>query len=1529
MTDETHKQHAAFVVEKTTLTSYSQDRFLFSHKLNPLDCSSNIPLVLSIEGTLELTILQCALNEIVQRHEVLRSAIKFELDKPVQVVYAPFEVPVQFHDLSEIAPQDRPAIGRKIIQADVDTPFDLAQPPLFRALLIQYSSTQSKLLINVHHAVFDGWSGNLLVEDLMAYYHDHRGATSVSSPELPLQYAEFALQQRAWLNSAEARAQLAFWRHTLQAAPTTLNLPADNSGAADNGPHGNTLEVEFPAGLMDTVSAFSRQHKITPFVVLLTTFFIILYRYTGEKDICIGTPVANRNREEYEGVIGCFVNTLVIRLRLRGDWSFLTLINEVRAQVMAAYSNQDYPFDQLVEQLRPERIEGQSPFYRAMMIYQAEPEQRVVGTVSVHPEYHTRAAHFNDLNFGIFVRDGKHKMWIEYNSALFTECFVKRIGGDFFTLLSLAVSAPQLPVAVGSAGLFAQPSVIVPVAQYAQVSDATVHELFASYAHRHPEHLALLYKKRAISFAQLDNGSNLIARRLINSGVKPGDLVAFFLASSPEVPLCQLAIMKTGSGYLPIDINLPGGRIASILEDACPRLIVTQQMYLPALVDIDTPKLVLGDEDLFALSRTYGAPDIDVAPGQVAYCIYTSGSTGQPKGVLVSHKQVLSFSAGLAQLLDGTPIAGSRMASLASPAFDASVRQLLFMCQGATSCIIPEDVRANMQLLVDFTRDYQLDVFNLTPSTCSVYLDLVEAADEPACLPSVLILGGERIDSVLWERLASTPGLKAFNVYGPTEATVHCCFSPIQKSCAPSIGNSSANAQVYILDEDLNHLPVGAVGELYIAGQVLSYGYLKRPGLTAGRFLPNPFSAVAGSRLYQTGDLAKFDRDGHIEYVGRSDLQVKLRGYRIELGEVEAALKKIDRIMDAVVVIKTDGGIDRMVAYVVPRNSAVLDLMLVKQQLLEWLPVYMVPSQMFMLPALPLNVSNKTDRVALSQRQDSHAAPVEPAQLTGIAQPLAEIWQRVLCLDSVRADDDFFDLGGHSLLAIKLTNHVAKAFQVKLPVAQVFSLRTLQRMADYIALVDVTQGLADGVPLEPATRPLLVPLSFAQERLWLLEQLTPEAASYNIPMVLTLNGALDQQRLRDSFNRLAQRHEILRTAIRLVDDQLIQHIVPHIDIGMMVTSVEHLDAEKRQQETSRIIQQEARTPFNMSSVPLFRLHLIKQSDVGHVLVINLHHMIFDGLSTGLFLRQLRDIYEARADERQANVPLHVPQYTDFALWQRRWVESEESSVQLAFWKKHLHNAPSSLNMPLDFKRPLSAVYHGAVETFNLSDALVGPLQNICKNQQLTMFMLLYAAFNIVLSEWTGDRDIVIGTPVTNRTREEFENTIGLFVNTIVLRTVIEEGMTYAEYFKSVSSNVAESFDHAELPFNVLVQALSPVRVPGCAPLIQAMFGFQTREPELSRMADIDIEVSYQSSEVARFDLVVNTFMSAGKLCGYVEYKKGLFLPSTIQSLIRQFEQVLETLAVADGSVDGVLSVTAMPDKPRQPVGVQGRCVADV
>lgn len=1526
---EVYKRPAVSAVEKRTLTSFSQDRFMFSHRLNPLDCSSNIPLVLNFDGMLDMELLRQVLNHIVERHEVLRTAIEFDLDKPAQVIYEAFEVPLQFCDLSGIAAEERVAAGLKIIQEDVETAFDLARPPLFRAVLIQYSDTQYTLLINVHHAVFDGWSGNLLVGELMDCYQAYQSGIPATDPVLPLQYAEFALQQRAWLSGAEGQAQLKFWRDKLHAVPATLNLPSDVIGHANDGPQGKTMEVEFPAGLMETVTLFSRQYKVTTFVTLLTTFFIILYRYTGERDICIGTPVANRNREEYEDLIGCFINTLVIRLVLRGDLSFLTLVNEVRGEMMAAYSNQDFPFDQLVEKLRPERIEGQSPFYKAMMIYQAEPEQRVIDNISVHPEYYTRATHLNDLNLGIFVRDGKHKMWIEYNSSLFTEKFVENIGRDFFSLLSNLVESPGRSIAIASAKLFSEHLPVAYEEKKTKSGDGTVHDLFANYVSHHPEQPALLYKNKTISFAQLDNGSNLIAWRLINSGVKPGDLVAFFLESSPEVSLCQLAIMKAGGGYLPIDISLPAGRVAYILEDACPRLIVTQQAHLLALVDINTPKLVLGDEDLFALARAYDKPDVDIAPTQVAYCIYTSGSTGQPKGVIVSHQNVLSFSAGLADLLDGISIAGARMASLASPAFDASVRQLLFMCQGAIICLIPEDVRANMQLLAEFTLERQLDVLNMTPSTCTAYLDVMEAAAWIPYLPSALILGGERIDCGLWKKLSCIPGLKVFNVYGPTEATVHCCFSQIEKLRKPSIGRATTNAQLYILDEDLNPLPIGAVGELYIAGEGVSYGYQGRPGLTASRFLPNPFSLVAGSRLYQTGDLAKFDSDGRIEYIGRNDLQVKMRGYRIELGEVEAALKNIDEIKDAVVVIKAEDGIDRMVAYIVPMKATTIDFAAVKNRLLRWLPAYMVPSLVFTLESLPLNTSNKVDRAALSRRQDKESATVESIQMSGVAEKLAGIWKNILCLNSIGADEDFFDLGGHSLLAIKLSNHVLKDFQIKLPVAQVFSLRTLRRMADYIEPFAEAGVLSELVPSQPVTRPRLIPLSFAQERLWLLEQLTPGAASYNIPMVLKIHGKLDPQRLRACFVYLAKRHEILRTAILLVDDQLVQHVAAQLDVQMSVSSVEHLAAEKREQETSGLIECEAKRPFILSDVPLFRLHLIRQNDESHVLVINLHHMIFDGLSTEVFLRQLRDCYENEKDENQTASSEQVSQYADFALWQRRWIDSDESAAQLEFWKKRLHNAAPALNMPLDFERAQGAAFHGAVETFALSAALVSPLQKVCKEQHLTMFMLLYAAFNMLLSQWTGDRDILIGTPVTNRTREEFESAIGLFVNTIVLRTGIDETMTYEQYFKSIVSNVSGSFDHADLPFNVLIQALNPVRLPGCSPLTQTMFGFQNRESEIFRIADLDIELSYQGGDVARFDLVFNMFMSGGKLYGYVEYKKGLFLLSTIQQLIQQFEQVLVTLVTADFSLDRVLKVVEAPSMPIKLAELDGRRVADL
>ncbi|PRB87255.1 condensation domain-containing protein, partial [Pseudomonas cedrina] len=576
-------------------------------------------------------------------------------------------------------------------------------------------------------------------------------------------------------------------------------------------------------------------------------------------------------------------------------------------------------------------------------------------------------------------------------------------------------------------------------------------------------------------------------------------------------------------------------------------------------------------------------------------------------------------------------------------------------------------------------------------------------------------------------------------------------------------------------------------------------------------------------------------------------------------------------------------------------------------------PSYMVPSLIFTLESMPLNISNKTDRILLSRRQDTQIVRYEPAQMSGITENLAVIWRMILCLDNVHLDGDFFDLGGHSLLAIKLANHVLKTFKIKLPIAQIFSLRTLQHIGAYLEQFSEGGG-AEEVNLRSATQSEMIPLSFAQERLWLLEQLTPGVASYNIPLILKFDGELDVQRLRACFSALSKRHEILRTAIRMVDDQLVQHIAEPFEIPMKVSSMEHLCAEERALETSSLIEREAKKPFILSDVPLFRLHLIRHSDERHILVVNLHHMIFDGLSTQLFLTQLRDSYEAYGSGSQPTSLNPGAQYADFALWQRRWIDSGESSTQLAFWKKHLKNVSPGLNMPLDFKRPQSAAYHGMIETFELPVELVIPLQKVCKEKQLTMFMLLYAAFNILLSQWTGDRDILVGTPVTNRTREEFEESIGLYVNTILLRTVVDEGMTYEQYFKLIMSNVSSAFDNADLPFNVLVQALNPVRLPGCSPLSQTMFGFQSREPEISHIADLDVEVSYQGGDVARFDLVFNTFMSAGRLHGYVEYKKSLFLSSTIQSLIQKFQHVLVTLINANFSVDQILNDASTPSE---------------
>ncbi|QMI44693.1 amino acid adenylation domain-containing protein [Burkholderia sp. MBR-1] len=1142
--------------------SFAQERMWFLEQLSPDTAFYNIPMVLRLRGEVKAEALSGALQDVVDRHEVLRTALMLVNDEPAQVIRD--EVPVELRsvDLSGLGEHERELETLRLVREDAARPFDLGHAPLMRTLLMRHGEQEYVLLVNVHHVAFDGWSRGIFVQELTECYRARVEGGQAALAALTTQYADFAQWQRSWLKDEELGRQLTYWKTRLAQAPQILELPSDFKRPQRASHRGATQRLDLPPEVFAQITEVSRQHQVTPFMLVLAAFNVLLYRYAGQGDICVGTPVANRNREEVEGLIGLFVNTLVLRTKVRGDRPFSELLQQVREMTLEAYAHQDLPFELLVEALNPDRRLDANPLVQVMFAYETERVQEVTGGgvnwTFEHPGI--GAAKF-DLSVFVYEAGGRLTLSAQYATDLFEEARVSELLRTFGEVLRIATSQPRTEV--GAIPLAFDE--VVNVRQQAKSKRDVfepralcVHELFEQQALKTPEAIAVRLGERSWTFAQVDASAEQLALRLIEAGVESNDLVAIHLEQSLAVVVSQLAILKAGAAFLPFDMKHPPARIRGMLEDARPRVVVMKaggrsmpEGYEGKVIWIDE----LGTADTLGLPvKTSVARR--VSPDQAAYCIYTSGSTGQPKGVLVPHRSAINLADTLATTFGrgGTSWEGARVGSLASLAFDASIRQLLLIALGATHCIFPDRVREDLQQLAAYIDCYGIEVMNFTPTLFKAYLEAQRFNDSTVPWPRTLLIGGEQFDQTLWDLCASREQTSTFNSYGPTETTIFCSVGTVKSTDAvPHIGFPISNTQIYLLDEDMNELPRGATGELYIGGAGVAHGYLNRAALTAEKFVPDPFGGAPGARLYRTGDLARYLPGGDIELVGRSDHQVKVRGYRIELGEIESSLREQPGVRDAVVLARAgDDGEKRLVAYVMcDAQVREADSHKLRDALREVLPPYMVPSAFVQLEKFPLTPNGKIDRHALPEPESMNwGTSSEDGMPRGATQAsVAAIWEKLLKVSAVGIQDDFFALGGHSLLAIRLVAHIQRELGVTFPIDVLFDGPTIEQMAAYIeAQKEVQEYEVARIPR--AERDSAIRMSFAQERMWFLEQLSPDTAFYNIPMVLRLRGEVKAEALSGALQDVVDRHEVLRTALMLVNDEPAQVIRDEVPVEL-------------------------------------------------------------------------------------------------------------------------------------------------------------------------------------------------------------------------------------------------------------------------------------------------------------------------------------------------------------------------------------------
>jgi len=1521
--------------------SFAQQRLWILDRLQRESVAYNLPSAFRLEGALDRRALAGALAEIVRRHEALRTRFE-ELDgEPVQRIDPPCPLVLPVIDLGGLPAERRRAETVRLVRAEAHRPFDLARGPLVRAALVatDASGTDHLLLLCLHHIVSDGWSQGVMNLELAALYRSHRDDRPSPLEPLQVQYADFAVWQHGWPESV-FEDQLAYWRGRLE-SHAVLEIVGDRPRPPIQSFRGAVERFEIDPVLVEEVKRLAREGAATPFMVLLALFQVLMFRSSGQDDLVIGVPVANRGQGEIQGLVGFFVNLLALRTDLSGGPGFRELLRRVRATSIEAFDHQDLPFERLVEELRPERDLSRNPICQVafQLLDRAVPRPDLAGLRVSVPDVPFETTRF-DLGLTITEADGRLTGALEYASDLFDRTTARRTVGHLLCLLRGVADDPDRPLgelplltAAERHALLVEPAGPLMPGGGDPLRGA-VHAEVVRRAGRAPDVVAVAMDGQVLSLGELDRRSARLAAELRALGAGPETVVGVCLERSVDLVVALLATLRAGSAYLPLDPADPDERLTFMVKDASVPLVVCRSGRSRAFGSGPGRLLVSpGGAGAERASSRPAGEGIDPAVGSdhLAYVIYTSGSTGRPKGVGVGHGGLANLVAWHRRAFGLTE--ADRSTQLAQVGFDASVWEVWSaLGSGATLHLPPDEVRSVPEALRDW----------LVARGITVSFVPTPLAEALLALPwprgvalRALLTGGDRLHGPPPEGLPFT----LINDYGPTEAAVVATSAPVPAATAPgaaaervaaqrgpSIGRPIDGVRVDVLDARLLPVPLGIPGELSITGAGLARGYLGRPGLTAERFVPSPVpSAQApGARLYRTGDLVRRLPDGTFDFLGRVDRQVKVRGFRIEPEEVESVLAAHPEVREAAVVVHEDGvGSGRLVAYLVPTGGGgsgagawtpAADAL--RAFLRRELPDSMVPWVFVPLERLPTTSSGKVDRRALERLElpaaDTPDGDDTAAPQTETEELLAGIWSRVLGVDRMAPSADFFELGGHSLLAAQVVSRIRDVFEVEVPLGALFTESTLAgtaRRVEELQRERAGSSLPPLVPAEPtaggAGGDRRRPLSYAQQRLWFLARLDPDDPTYNIPIVLRLRGALDRRALARALAGVVRRHETLRTRFLEGPDGPYQEVLdpPGSECSHLVlVDLGGLPRAARDREAEHLSRREAWRPFDLARPAggsLLRSLLVATDPARreHLLLLTMHHIASDGWSQAVLHRDLSALYRVHRNEGSTgsdapDLPALPVQYADFATWQRSWLEGEALERQLEFWRNQLAGVEPVLELPTDRPRPPVRTFRGANSPVAVAPERLSALRGLARRQGVTLFMTLLTGFQAVLGRYTGRSDVLVGTAVANRNHSAIEELIGFFVNALVMRGELGGDPRFAELLERTRKRALAAYGHQDLPFERLVDELSPERNLSHQPLIQVMFGLQSSAPAPIELDGVAAEEVDLAGAVARFDLTLLLFDDGTSLRGVFEYNTDLFDAATVHRLAGHLETLL-------------------------------------
>ncbi|MEM9444828.1 MAG: amino acid adenylation domain-containing protein [Verrucomicrobiota bacterium] len=1469
--------------------SPAQQRLWFIDQLQPGLTVYHIPATLKIADEVNETILYKSFNDIISRHEILRTRFISEEGTPWQIIEPQYVLPAL-----------RSGHANDIEQL-YQSPFTLSELPLIRAKLGKDDCGCTLLHLVIHHIIADFWSLRVLMGELQYIYGCYLSNEKSKLPPLEIQYVDYAVWQESQQDKLQS--ELDYWKTKLDGVSPLLKLPSDRPRLKRQTFNGSRLPIEFSKKDSEALALLAKAERTTCFSALLSILQALLFRYSGQEDFCIGSTVSNREREETRNLIGLFVNNLVFRCQPTSQWTFRQWLNNTHKEVLEAFQHQQIPFEQVVDVLKIDRQLSHNPLFQVQFLLRTETESDSHGKAKQSLHFESIAPDKISSRFDLSLEVGETKNgyqgFLEYNVDLFDQETISRLAEHLKLLLHAAVNAPDQAIS--------KHNLITPKEQQQinnwnctakEISSLSIHELISQIVQLKPKDTAVSFDKQHYTYEEIENKSNQLAHYLHSQSQNSNSPIALCLPRSEQLVISLLAILKSGSPYVPLDPSHPEERLKMILEDSEAKTIIVNGNSPPSsdksirVIDLSC------DAALIAQNSKEPLP-ITVKQDALAYIIFTSGSTGKPKGVPIQHGSLVNLLESMAEAPGIN--ASDTLLAVTTIAFDIATLELLLpLMVGAHLWIADEETASDGFALTHLLEKSQATIMQATPASWRLLLECGWRGS-----PDLKILcGGEALDSSLAKQLFAS-GSALWNLYGPTETTIWSGALEITKGHLNQesipIGGRLANTGFHILDEQYNEMPIGIPGELYLSGLGLSPGYHKQESLTAKKF-----TSFRGTRLYATGDRARFKANGTLEFLGRIDHQIKLRGFRIELSEIESRLLEFPNIEAVVVSLHGSETQKRIVAWC-QSPSTDLSIPKLKQFLVKQLPSYMIPSEYQVLKTFPLNPNGKVDRKKLPQPGEQFQHELEEIispLVTETEEKLAKIWGELLERPLTNGNTNFFEAGGHSLLAARMIAQVRSNFSVELPLRTIFDDPTIHEFAQAIDSSHRIQSK----PIQKRPKNIPITLSHAQQRQWVLTQLDPDNPSYNIPVAIQVQGSLNTNQLEQALQTLCQRHEVLHTSFPadqagkpkpVLQDKAKLPSLNYLDLS-------HLPEEKRQQEIRNALQKIAYKPFDLSDTPLLRISCFKSQPNQHIILLVIPHLIGDAWSLRILLRDLLTIAQK---EELKTLKL---QYSDYAYNEQKGDQADS----LQYWKKQLENLPPTLDLPLDFPRHTDAKPVASELRFTISRELTKQISNLSKDHEATLYMALLAAFKVLLFRYTNQTDLIIGSPIGHRPNSEWEEVVGMFVNTLALRTRIQKHQSFHDILRLVRQTVLDGFENQSVPFEQIVSSLGAERSWDHSPVFQTFFLWQTdtKIPQFTNH-DLTIEPFPLPASTAKFDLTLSMSQNNdGSLTGRFEYRSDLFAHARIERMAKHFKKLLE--ALTQNSEKPVTSLAFIPEEER-------------